>query len=314
MKAEIITIGDEILIGQIVDSNSAWLATELNKIGVEVFQITSISDNKNHIINTLNDAVARTDLIILTGGIGPTKDDVTKSTLAEYFNDKLVLNKDALENIKTFLKERHVPMNELNKKQAEVPSKCRIFRNKTGTAPGMWFEKNGKIIISIPGVPYEMKYLMKNGMLEEISKKAGKGILSHQTIVVQGYAEAVLAEKLESWQNEMPENIKVAFLPSPGIVRIRLSARSDEQTESDDLFTPQINKLRKYLGNNIVSYDDSPIQEVIGKILRNNNKSLATAESCTGGNIAKLITAVPGSSDYYKGSVVAYSKIGRAHV
>lgn len=307
MQAEIITIGDEILIGQIVDTNSAWIAQKLNEIGIKVFQITSISDNKNHIINALDNAFDRDDLIILTGGLGPTNDDITKKTLAEYFHSPLIKDNTVLQQVEAVLGKRGVPMNELNIGQAEVPEVCRVIPNEVGTAPGMWFEYDGKVLISMPGVPFEMKLMMETHVIPALVKTFKTPSIYHKTIHVFGIPESALALKIADWENNLPSNIKLAYLPAYGNVRLRLSAYGEEKSHLHTLVSQESLKLKEILQQNIVGEDEETMEITIANLLKNNNKKLALAESCTGGNIAHLITLNPGSSAYYVGGVVAYS-------
>ena len=306
-KAEIITIGDEILIGQIVDSNSAWMAERLNQIGIEVFQITSISDNKSHIIDAINLAKQRADIILLTGGLGPTRDDLTKSTLVEYFNTKLIENKELLTHIEKLLSLRNVKMHKANIEQALVPKNCKCLENRNGTAPGMWFEHDSKVIVSMPGVPFEMKQIMTDSVLPLLTEKLITSYIVHRTVITHNYPESVLAHKIESWENDLPNSISLAYLPSPGKVRLRLSMRGDNLDVINNTIDIEVEKLKQIIPDSISSDNNKPIEETIGDKLRFLGKSLSTAESCTGGNIAHKITSIAGSSDFFKGSVVAYS-------
>ena len=311
MQAEIITIGDEILIGQILDSNSKWIAEELNKIGVSVYQITSIQDDKQHILKAVKEAQFNADIVILTGGLGPTKDDVTKITLAEYFNDTLILNEEVLEHIRHLFAKINYPFTEINKQQALVPSKCIPLKNYYGTAPGMWFEDNNKIVVSLPGVPNEMKGLIENSILPKLKETFQLPYILHKTILTYGMGESMVAARIEDWENNLPEYIKLAYLPSYGKVRLRLSAKGESKEQLNDGIANEVEKLTKLIPDIIVGFDDNETIEVaIGKMLTKKKQTLATAESCTGGNIAKMLTAIPGSSNYFVGSVVAYhSKI-----
>jgi len=307
MKAEIITIGDEILIGQIIDSNSAWIAQQLKELGIKIYQITSISDSPEHIKKALHEAENRADIIIITGGLGPTKDDLTKTTLAEYFNTKLVFNKAVFEKNKALLGKRNIKMNELNTKQAELPENCIILNNSNGTAQGMLFEKDNKTIVSLPGVPFEMKKIITDEFIPFITKKYKTTSLYHKTVMTQGVPESELSMKIENWENSLPKNIKLAYLPKPGIVRLRLTGTSENKAEIAEKINAEIEKLKKIIPDNIFGYDDISLEEVIKNIFTQKNKTLATAESCTGGNIANLLTSISGSSAYFKGGIVAYS-------
>jgi len=306
-KIEIITIGDEILIGQIVDTNSAWMATELNNAGFEITQITSVHDNADHITNSLNEALERVDIVLFTGGIGPTKDDITKQTLCEFFKTKLVFNEQVLEDINTLLKHRSRALNELTASQAMVPENCVVIRNKLGTAPITWFEKDGKIIVSMPGVPYEMKNVMSTEIIPRLKEHFVTSTIIHKTVQVYGIPESALALKIESWENALPENIKLAYLPHYGIVKLRLSGYSDDMLGVEFLLNQQISKLTGILGNDIIAYNDEPLEKNIGLMLLSKKLKIATAESCTGGNIAHVITSVSGSSQYFTGGIIAYS-------
>lgn len=308
MLAEIITIGDEILIGQILDTNSKWIASELNKIGVSIYQITSIQDDKEHILKALNEAQFNADIVIITGGLGPTKDDITKLTLAEYFNDELILNEEIVEQIKEMFAKINYPFTELNKKQALLPSKCIPLINHVGTAPGMWFENEGKVVISLPGVPFEMKSLMQKSVLPKIQKTFKLPYILHKTILTYGMGESMVAERIENWENQLPSFIKLAYLPSFGNVRLRLSAKGLNEEILKNEMNFQVEKLSDLISDIIVGFDeDETIEVVIGRLLKENKQTLAIAESCTGGSIAKRITAIPGASNYFIGGVIAYN-------
>jgi len=306
MLAEIITIGDELLIGQVVDTNSAWMAEQLNLIGIKVHQITSISDDQNHILTTLTEASKRAQLILITGGLGPTKDDITKQTLCKYFNTSLVFSEEAYINIDRLFGSRGVAVTELNRLQAMVPDNCRVIPNPNGTAPGMWFEQGGCIYISMPGVPFEMKGIMEQEIIPQLMDKLNKVII-HRTILTEGAGESHLASLIEPWEDSLPSFIKLAYLPQPGMVRLRLTAYGTNRTELQAAIDKAEKELYNYTGNYIFGFDDDTLESVVGTLLRNNNMTLSTAESCTGGNIAQLITSISGSSDYFKGSIVAYS-------
>ena len=307
MKAEIITIGDEILIGQTIDTNSAWMANKLNLIGIDIVRITSISDKKSEIFKALDNAKQIADLILITGGLGPTDDDITKKSLAEYFNTKLVQNKEVLKHVEQFVIKRKAWMNERNIKQADVPESCKIIKNKIGTAPGMWFEQDRSIIISMPGVPFEMKEMMSESIIPELMKMDSNFHIIHKIVLTQGWPESKLAEVLEDWESNFPDAISLAYLPSPGLIKLRLTAKGTNKKLLEDLVEEQVRKLEGIIPNLICGYDSDNLEEVIGKLLRKNNKTLSISESCTGGNIAHLITSIPGSSEYFLGGVVAYS-------
>lgn len=304
MKAELITIGDEILIGQVVNTNASWMAEKLYESGIEVVHITAISDSKQAIFSALKLAMKRADIVLMTGGLGPTKDDITKKCLCEYFESKLVFNKGAFENIKRLFESRGFKITEVNRQQAELPEKAIPIPNPNGTAYGMWFEKDNTIIVSMPGVPFEMKAIMLDEIIPRIKKKNTSSTLIKKTILTQGVGESHLAEIIENWENSLPENFKLAYLPQPGMVRLRLSAQG-EKIEKE--FNIQLEKLHQLIPDLIWGYEDDQLEEILGILLKENNQTLSTAESCTGGYISHLITSVPGSSIYFKGSVVAYS-------
>jgi len=310
MQAEIITIGDEILIGQIVDSNSAFIAKQLNKIGVSVYQITSVQDVREHILKSFAEAEANADIVILTGGLGPTKDDITKKTIADYFNDTLIEDVSVRKNIEhlweVFVKK---PVTQVNLDQALVPSKASILMNKYGSAPGMWLEKNDTVFISLPGVPFEMKGLIIDEVIPKLRSRFKFPYIEHKTFLTYGLGESSLAERIETFENELPSFIKLAYLPSLGRVRLRLSAKGIdkvtievEMQKQTDLLLPQIEDI--FVGFE----EDLSIEAVIGKYLTEIGKTVATAESCTGGLIAKRFTENAGASKYFKGSIVSYTK------
>tara|TARA_B110000902_G_scaffold25123_1_gene27570 strand:+ start:1596 stop:2855 length:1260 start_codon:yes stop_codon:yes gene_type:complete len=307
MKVSIITIGDEILIGQIVDTNSAWIAQRLNEIGLELSKIYSISDTESAILRTLKRAEEFSDIVILTGGLGPTNDDITKNTLATYFNDTLVRNQEVLAHIKELFKKFGVDeINELNEQQADLPSTCKVLFNKFGTASGMWFEKDQKHFVSLPGVPHEMKNLMSTYVLPELQARFSVGVVVHKTILTQGLPESILAERLVKWEAELPTSIKLAYLPSENRVRLRLSTRGLDEKLLNDQIEAQIEKLHAIIPELIFGEEQDRLEQRIGSELLKRNATLATAESCTGGYIAHLITRVAGASAYYKGSILAY--------
>lgn len=307
MKAEIITIGDEILIGQIVDTNSAWIAEQFNLNGIEIYQITSVHDDHNHIMEAMKKAEEKVDLVVLTGGLGPTKDDITKNTLCKYFKTKLVLHEPTLEHIKERFLRRNIEMNKLNQDQALVPESCTVLPNKIGTAPGLWFERNDTCFVSLPGVPFEMKYLIEYEVLPRLRQSGKTKAIFHKTVQTQGVPESMLAMKLEEWESALPENIKLAYLPNPMSVRLRLSAVGNDETLLKQQVEDEIEKLKKIIPEHIFGYNNETLAEVIGRMLTKAEKTLAVAESCTGGYISHLITSVSGSSKYFNGSVTAYS-------
>lgn len=309
MKAVILTIGDEILIGQILNSNSSWLAGQLNLLGITVVEMISISDDRNHIINTLKNYESKVDLLISTGGLGPTSDDITRSTIVDFFESKLVENQTVLSDIHDLFRKRGLKVTENNLKQALVPDNCTILSNPSGTAPGMWFIKKGTIFIFLPGVPYEMKDIFNTSLKVKLSGLLDGLTIVHKTVLTHGIPESYLAEMIKAWEGALPSYIKLAYLPRPGIVRLRLSAIGEERKKLEDEIATEIAKLSAILNDVIYGFDDDTMEAVVGRILRDKGATLATAESCTGGNIARLITSVPGSSDYFLGSVVAYANM-----
>ncbi|MEA2105839.1 MAG: competence/damage-inducible protein A [Bacteroidota bacterium] len=307
MKAEIITIGDELLIGQVVDTNSAWIANKLNLLGIDIYKIVSISDTKESIFKALEQVDKSTDLVIITGGLGPTNDDITKIALAEYFRVQLGMNNEVLEKIKAFVIKRNGDLNERNKQQALVPENCTVIQNTIGTAPGMWFEDNGKIIISMPGVPFEMKEMMNNHILEELKKRHKDFYILHKIILTQGLAESKLAEILEKWENNFPKELSVAYLPSPGIIKLRITGKGENRKYIEEQIDNKVNALKNIIPDYICGYDEDKLEENLGKLLKEKKATVSVAESCTGGNIGRLITTIPGCSDYFKGGIIAYS-------
>ncbi len=314
MLAEIITIGEELLIGQIINSNASFIAGELNKIGIRVVQITAVGDNHNQIICSLNEASQRADIIIMTGGLGPTSDDITKYALAGYFNSKLVLNEPVLNHIKSLLMKRNIEINEKNISQAMLPDNCNIIKNELGTAAGMWFEKNNVNYISLPGVPYEMKHIMLTQIIPEIKKRFNLPVIRHLTVLTHGLPESIMAIKIKTWEQELPSSIKLAYLPSPGVLKLRLSAYGNFSEDTDDVLERERVRLEKLIKEYIFGYNNDTLEHNIGILLKQNKLTLAVAESCTGGRIAELITSVPGSSDYFLGSVTAYSNQSKCNI
>ncbi|WP_396146522.1 CinA family nicotinamide mononucleotide deamidase-related protein [Flavobacterium sp.] len=309
MKAAIVTIGDEILIGQIIDTNSGYIAKALDKIGVQTHELLSISDDKQHILDTFKSLQNKVDFVVITGGLGPTKDDITKHTFCEYFNDTLVINKEVeshvIELIESVMKR---PASQMNKDQALVPSKCEVLFNKVGTAPGMWMKKENTVFISLPGVPYEMKYIVENEIIPKIVKEYKRPYILHKTIMTYGQGESLVAERIEHWENNLPDFVKLAYLPAPGRVRLRLTARGTEKEILEKAIDNNVTSLAKIIGDIIVGFDeDETIEVVLGRLLTQQNKTIATAESCTGGKIAQVLTSVSGASNYFRGSVVSYA-------
>ncbi|WP_394746823.1 competence/damage-inducible protein A [Spongiimicrobium salis] len=317
MFAEIITIGDEILIGQIVDSNSAFIATELNKIGVSVYQITSIQDDASHIVQALREAETRADIIIITGGLGPTKDDITKHTLCTYFEDTLVENTAVLQHVEELFKKyiRSASISAVNRRQALVPSKAIALHNAYGTAPGIWIQKNEKVFVAMPGVPFEMKNLMTEQVIPRINTAFKRPHILHRTLMTYGVGESALAERIESWEDALPSFIKLAYLPNLGKVRLRLSARGADKAMITNAVEKAITELYAQIGDVIYGEEDEGgIEGAVARMLSERNKTLATAESFTGGKIAEQITAIPGASKYFKGSVVSYATATKVEV
>lgn len=311
--AEIITVGDELLIGQVVDTNSAWIGQQLSSIGIQVQQISSVSDNLEHIITAMREASVRARLVLMTGGLGPTKDDITKIALCKFFGVQLVESSLALEGVRTYFSKRGRELSDLNRKQAEVPEGCLVLSNKVGTAPGMWFEKDGTVFVSMPGVPYEMKYLMENEVIPLIKNQFETPFILHRTYLTHGIGESVLSEKIAGFEDALPSNVKLAYLPSPGLVKLRLSAFGEEAD-----VCRQIEELEKKLLDEIRDYhygfDNDNIQTILGKLLHDKGWTISTAESCTGGYISHLLTSVPGSSAWYMGSTITYSYDSKTEV
>ena len=308
MLAEIVSIGDEILIGQIVNTNAVFIAKELNKIGIEVVQITSISDKEEAIVKCLDDAQKRAQVVILTGGLGPTKDDLTKHTLCAYFDDVLVKNERVLDHIEAMFKKYvPTPINDENRKQALLPSKAKVLQNKIGTASGMWFEVEDRVIISLPGVPFEMKALISNEVIPALHKHYTRPFIIHKTVLTYGLGESVIAERIEDWENNLPTDIKLAYLPNIGRVRLRLSAKGADLNVISARIEEQIASLLPQIEDIFMGFEEeASVEEQIQKAFISKGLSLALAESCTGGEIAARITKIPGASNYFKGGAVVY--------
>jgi nicotinamide-nucleotide amidase len=307
MTAEIISIGDELLIGQVINTNASWIAVELNKAGIHVSQVTAIGDNSDDIQRVLKDASLRNDIVLLTGGLGPTKDDTTKNVLAAYFNSGMIFHEPTFQHIRKLFKSRNYEVTPVNRQQAEIPEKCTPLPNENGTAPGMWFEENGKVIVSMPGVPFEMQPMLLNQVIPRLQDKFELPFIYHKTIMTQGLGESKLAERIQKIEDSLPKHIKLAYLPQPGIVRLRLSASGKNKSELEDEVNSYCQKLLDEIPELIFGYDDITLEEVVGKLLSGRKQSLSTAESCTGGYLAHLITSIPGSSNYYYGSILSYS-------
>jgi nicotinamide-nucleotide amidase len=309
MKAAIVTIGDEILIGQIVDTNSAYIAKALDKIGIATHEMLSISDDKQHIFNTFQSLQNKVEVVIITGGLGPTKDDITKKTFCDYFQDTLIENEAVLTHVKSIIEGIYKrPITQINRDQALVPSTAKVLFNQMGTAPGMWMEKENTVFISLPGVPYEMKYLIDNEVIPNLVQKFKRPYIIHQTIMTYGTGESLIAEQIEEWEDNLPDFIKLAYLPSPGKVRLRLTARGDNKELLQTAIAQQVKMLDVLIHDIIVGYnEDEAIEVMLGRLMAEKGITLATAESCTGGKIAAVLTAVSGASNYFKGSVVSYA-------
>ncbi|MFZ1528703.1 MAG: competence/damage-inducible protein A [Ferruginibacter sp.] len=304
----IITIGDELLIGQVIDTNSAWMAQQLNAAGLAVLRRVAVGDNKNSIINALEQEQEQADAILITGGLGPTADDITKPLLCEYFGGKMVPNDAALENVKRLFEQIFKrPVTPVNIKQAEVPDCCTVIQNKLGTAPGMIFEKNNTIFVSMPGVPHEMQGMMEQDVIPLLQKRFGNSYIVHRTLVTFGIGESNLSDMIQPFETALPANIKLAYLPNFGMVRLRLTSSGTDKEKLDAAMHEQFSLLKKEVKDYLLTDEDEPMEKIVGKLLLKQNKTLGTAESCTGGYIAQLITSMPGSSAYFKGSVVSYS-------
>ncbi|CAM3312904.1 competence/damage-inducible protein A [Zobellia roscoffensis] len=317
MLAEIITIGDEILIGQIVDTNSVFISKELNKIGVSVYQITSIQDDKQHILQALEDAKKRVQVVIITGGLGPTKDDITKHTLCEFFNDILVEDASVLVHVEELFKKyiTNTPISDINRKQALVPSKATVLHNAFGTAPGMWIQEGGVAFVSLPGVPFEMQNLITDKVIPKIISEFKRPFILHKTVVTYGLGESAIADKIEDWENNLPAYIRLAYLPNLGKVRLRLTARGPDKQELEDVVDSEIQKLYPLIGDIMYgTEDEETLEQVVAKLCTEKGLTLSTAESFTGGKIAEQLTALPGASAYFKGSVVSYATEAKINV
>lgn len=306
MKAEIISIGDELLIGQTINTNASWLGQECSNIGIRIIQVTTISDDADLIKEAINNAVKKSDLVIITGGLGPTTDDITKATLCDYFNTELEIHLPTLQRIEEFFSKRNRPMLEVNIRQAELPKSCEILENINGTAAGMWFDHNGKVIVSLPGVPYEMKGIMTNEVFPRLKQRYTLKGIYHKTMLTQGLGESFLAEQIKSWETEVKEQgFGLAYLPSPGMVKLRLTSYEGKRREEE--IKAYFRVLEDRMPQFIYGYDNDDLASVLGKILRKQKLTIGTVESCTGGAIAAKITSISGASDYFKGSLITYS-------
>jgi len=315
--ASIITIGDELLIGQVVDTNSAWMGQELNKNGIWVAHRIAVGDIRDDIWQALDTEFLRSTLILITGGLGPTADDITKPVLCDYFGGKLIIDEGALENVKKIFTRLQRPMIARNLQQAEVPDTCTVIPNHRGTAPGMWFEKEGRIFVSMPGVPHEMKGMMTDDVIPRIRARFQLPFIAHRTVLTAGIGESFLAEHIKTFEDALPRSIRLAYLPNYGMVRLRLTIRGKDPAESSQILQSQFETLKSLVAEWMVTDEDIPIQEAVGRLLKQRGQTLGTAESCTGGYIAHLITSIPGSSHYFKGSIISYAneiKTGLLHV
>ncbi len=306
MKAIIITIGDELLIGQTIDTNSVWIGAEMSKIGFDITRKIAIHDRREDILEVLGDVSGKVEIVLITGGLGPTSDDITKPTLCEFFGTTLEVNHEVLEMIKNMMISRNYPLTDLNRKQAEVPKTCEVLKNAAGTAPGMWFEKDGTIFVSMPGVPSEMEYLMTTHVLPRLASVFNKNTIIHKNLMVYGIPESMLAERLVSFESKLPNGFKLAYLPSAGVIKLRLTGSGTDRTFLENNIREKVVDLYSIIPEYIYAENEEEMEVTIGKLLISKNQTIGTAESCTGGNIARLLTSVPGSSQYYKGSIVAY--------
>ncbi len=308
IKASIITIGDELLIGQVVDTNSVWMAQELNKAGIFVKRRVAVGDSSDDIWNALDEESKQADIIVITGGLGPTKDDITKPLLCKYFDGTMIINEEALRNVKYLFEEVFKrPMVPVNLKQAEVPDVCTVIQNKRGTAPGMWFNRNGKIFVSMPGVPHEMKGMMTDNVIPKLSEAFALPVIIHKTLLTAGVGESFLADHIKDFETSLPETIKLAYLPSSGMVRLRLTTSGFDPESVKKEIESKFEILQLLVAEYLVTNEDEPLAKAIGKILTAQNKTIATAESCTGGYIAHQLTAHAGASAFYKGSIISYN-------
>ncbi|MFM7233509.1 MAG: competence/damage-inducible protein A [Flavobacteriales bacterium] len=318
IAAEIISIGDELLIGQTINTNAAWLGEQLNAIGIKVNRTVVISDSREEIKAALDESSSRSEIIIMTGGLGPTKDDITKHTLCSYFNTELIMNEAALARITEFFEQRGLPMLEVNRQQAALPAACTVIHNFRGTACGMWFERGDRVFISMPGVPYEMKGMMEDEVFGKLAIFYRRPVIRHRTVLTTGVGESFLADKLKGWEKMLEDRlIALAYLPSPGMVKLRMSSYQDGGRDVERDFHECEQALLQIVGEHVYGYDKDTLQDIVGELLRSNSSTLAIAESCTGGTLSRLITSVAGASDYYRGGVIAYNneiKIQNLHI
>ncbi|NDC41798.1 MAG: CinA family nicotinamide mononucleotide deamidase-related protein [Chitinophagia bacterium] len=315
-RAIIVTIGDELLIGQTIDTNSAWLARQFNALGIEVWRRVAVSDTREGIWQALEEELPQADLLVFTGGLGPTSDDITKPLLCEYFGGQLVVNEQVLVHVRELFARRNRPMLARNEKQAEVPDNCTVLFNKMGTAPGMWFERDGKVIISLPGVPFEMKNIMEEVALPRLAARFGGGAIVHKTLFTAGEGESAIAQKLEAFEAALPNNIKLAYLPDSGMVRLRLSGTDAKENEEalNEKTGQLLSEMAGLLGDIVYAHEDIPLEQILGNELRKRGKTMGIAESCTGGTIGHYMTMVPGASAYFMGSIVSYDNAVKVRV
>lgn len=314
MKATIITIGDEILIGQIVDTNSVSIAKRLNEAGITVREKISVGDERAQIVESVERALAASNVVVVTGGLGPTKDDITKKTLAELFGSELVCNETVAQHVEQMLASRGIAFNDLNRSQAMVPAGCTVLFNAHGTAPGMWFERDGRVVVSLPGVPFEMEHLMQDEVMPRLKARFALKRIVHRTMITAGLAESMLAQRIEAWENALPPYLKLAYLPNPGAVRLRLSAYEVEGEAVAQEIERQFEALRKLIPHHVIGFETASMQQLVHDILTRRGKTLATAESCTGGAIAARFTALAGASAYFRCGVVTYSNDSKVRV
>lgn len=314
MKAEIITIGDEILIGQIVDTNAAYIAQRLNSAGFVVSERSSVGDRAEQIVRAIEQSMQRSDVVITTGGLGPTKDDITKTTLAKMFGGGMRTDERVEEHVRTMLAARNIEFNELNRSQAVVPESCEVLFNAHGTAPGMWFERDGKVVISLPGVPFEMRHLMEDEVLPRLKARFALRQIVHRTMITAGIAESMLAARIAEWEDALPEYLHLAYLPSPNIVRLRLSAYEVDGEAVEREIEERFRILEELIADHVVGYEGATVQEQVHKLLVESGKTLAVAESCTGGSIAAKFTAMAGASAYFLCGVTAYANEAKRDV
>jgi nicotinamide-nucleotide amidase len=311
MKACIISIGEELLIGQTVNTNAAWIASRLNELGIETKEIVVITDKHEEILRSLKACGERSDIVLITGGLGPTRDDVTKHALCEFFKSKLVMDQQILDDVTKYFKKFGRQITDLNREQALVPEKAKALRNPYGTAPGLWFREKGKSFIAMPGVPYEMKEMINSHIYPVLAEMPRQQYIIHKSILTHGIGESALADKLSGWEDELPDFIQLAYLPSMGIVKLRLTAKGKQEDQLEKALADEVSRLQKLIPEYIWGYDNDTQEIATGKHLKRTGSFLATAESCTGGYLAHSITRIPGSSAYFKGSIIAYSNASK---